>query len=116
MAASNQMYECRFDFSTHLYVLAAPCLLPSAESDYCLSPPVPHFVCVPVGLMVDRCVGPLYIPSVSHSVVDFVARCLVSAMNCICPCLSPDLTLFRKFDCGLARERGNSQTGWPRLL
>lgn len=35
----SDVYDCLFDFSTHLYLLAASCSLPSAQPNFC--PPTP---------------------------------------------------------------------------
>lgn len=38
----SDVYDCRFDFSTCLYLLGALCLLPSAVPDFCFYLPMPH--------------------------------------------------------------------------
>lgn len=83
-------YECRFDFSTHLYLLAESCAQPSAVPIFCLSPRM----CL---------IGFTDGPATCWSVVLFRLSAAVSAgaaeAYCMCPDLSSDLSLFGKFHC-----------------
>jgi len=98
----SDVYDCRFDFSTCPYLLAAMCLLPSAVADFCFCLPMPHLVSLPVGQLVDLCVSQMIFRFVGHTVVDFVGCCLgrhVSSMQySISPALShnPKPFFFKK--------------------
>lgn len=56
----SDVYDCRFDFSTHQYLLAASSSLPSAVPHFCLYLTMLHLVYLPAGLLVDTCVGQLF--------------------------------------------------------
>lgn len=82
----SDVYDCRFDFSTHQYLLAASSSLPSAVPHFCLYLTMLHLVYLPAGLLVDTCVGSFCWATLLALSADETYR--------ICPGLSTDPNLF----------------------